>query len=263
MLFRFQRFCGVLSNINFLFHRHHILVINCVILCMAKADCYDEFLFLQQDTRLYNCHVNSPSKVKGFWSFHLLTRRSATLPTISEPLLSAQDLIHSSPYKKIWSTTLCTPILTRRADPLLSLLVSPQRELIHNSPHKGSWSTTLYTPLLTRRSDPLLSVLLSSQGELIHYSPHKEIWPTTLFTPLLTRRSPWSDSLLFSQEYLNCSSLYSSQGGLILSSKYLICSSPHKETWFTPLLTRRPDLLFSSLQEDLILLSQYPILSSS
>lgn len=189
MLFRFHRFCGVLSNINFLFHRHHILVINCVILCMAKADCYDEFLFLQQDTRLYNCHVNSPSKVKGFWSSHLLTRRSATLPTISEPLLSAQDLIHSSPYKKIWSTTLCTP--------------------------------------------------------------------------LLTRRSPWSDSLLFSQEYLNCSSLYSSQGGLILSSKYLICSSPHKETWFTPLLTRRPDLLFSSLQEDLILLSQYPILSSS
>lgn len=124
MLFRFHRFCGVLSNINFLFHRHHILVINCVILCMAKADCYDEFLFLQQDTRLYNCHVNSPSKVKGFWSSHLLTRRSATLPTISEPLLSAQDLIHYSlysyPHKESWSTALFIRLPTKRTDPQLS-----------------------------------------------------------------------------------------------------------------------------------------------
>lgn len=82
MLFRFQRFCGVLSNINFLFHRHHILVINCVILCMAKADCYDEFLFLQQDTRLYNCHIT-----------HLPKSR------VSDPLISSQgDLLLSPQY---------------------------------------------------------------------------------------------------------------------------------------------------------------------
>lgn len=142
---------------------------------------------------------------------------------VSDPLISSQgDLLLSPQYlnhsslHKIWST----PLLIRRSDPLLSVLLSSQGELIHcslySSPHKENWSTTL----LTRVADPLLSILLPSQGDLTHYSlyssPHKEIWPTTLFTPLLTRRSPWSDSLLFSQEYLNCSSLYSSQGGLIL-----------------------------------------------
>lgn len=120
-----------------------------------------------------------------------------------------------------------------------------------------SWSTALLTrisnPLLTRRSDPLLKIsdlLLPSQGYLIYSFPHKETWSFLLLinetsSDLFGKRE--DETFLWGEKQIKRFDLhFSSQKDFIFFlSKEIRSSSPYKDIWFSPLLTRRSNPLLT------------------